>query len=226
MDLATGILWYFVFLFSLTCHEAAHAWAAMRGGDLTAYLGGQVSLDPLPHIRREPFGTVVMPILAYAIGGWMMGWASTPFDPRWAQQYPRRSAWMSLAGPGANLLLMLLAVVALRSGLALGWFVPPDSLGFARAVDAAQPGVMEAIATFLSLLFAMNLLLFVFNLLPFPPLDGANGIGVFLSDSAARRVQELLHQPALAWGGILIAWFLMRRMFPPIYFAALDLLYS
>ena len=70
------------------------------------------------------------------------------------------------------------------------------------------------------------LLLFVFNLLPCPPLDGATGIGVFLSERTALRVQEAMHHPALAWGGILIAWFLMRRIFPPIWFAALDLLYG
>jgi len=52
------------------------------GGDHTAALGGQVSLDPVPHIRREPFGMVVFPILTYVMGGWMMGWASAPYDPR------------------------------------------------------------------------------------------------------------------------------------------------
>ena len=57
--LVIGVAWYVVLLFSLTVHEAAHAWAALRGGDRTAYLGGQASLDPLPHMRREPFGTVV-----------------------------------------------------------------------------------------------------------------------------------------------------------------------
>ena len=83
-NLVLGIAWYAVLLFSLTFHEAAHAFAALRGGDRTAYLGGQVSLDPTPHIRREPLGTVVFPIVIYLIsgGGWMFGWASTPFDPR------------------------------------------------------------------------------------------------------------------------------------------------
>ena len=60
-DPVEALVWYVVFLFSITVHEAAHAWAAMRGGDLTAYHGGQVSIDPIPHIRREPIGTVVLP---------------------------------------------------------------------------------------------------------------------------------------------------------------------
>ena len=87
-----GLLWYVVFLLSDTCHEAAHAWAAMLGGDLTAYHGGQVSLDPLPHVRREPLGMVVVPLITYAMNGWMMGWASAPYDPLWASRHPKPSA--------------------------------------------------------------------------------------------------------------------------------------
>ena len=61
--LIAGVVWYVVFLLSTTCHEASHAWAAQFGGDLTAFHGGQVSLDPIPHIRREPFGMVIFPLL-------------------------------------------------------------------------------------------------------------------------------------------------------------------
>ena len=59
--LALGGLWYVAFLLSLTCHEAAHALVALRGGDDTAAAGGQVSLNPLPHVRREPLGTIAVP---------------------------------------------------------------------------------------------------------------------------------------------------------------------
>ena len=65
-------LWYVAFLLSLTCHEAAHALVAKWGGDLTAYSSGQVTLNPLPHIRREPFGTVLVPILSFLLSGWML----------------------------------------------------------------------------------------------------------------------------------------------------------
>jgi Zn-dependent protease len=64
-NLAEGFLWYLAFLFSVVVHEASHALAAFKLGDQTAYNGGQVTLDPLPHIKREPFGTVVMPILSF-----------------------------------------------------------------------------------------------------------------------------------------------------------------
>src|SRR6187401_878933 len=116
-DFSDGLLWYLVFLYSTICHEAAHAWTALRLGDDTAYRGGQVSLDPLPHIRREPFGMVVVPLISLLAGGWMIGWASAPYDPRWALQYPRRSALMALAGPAVNMILVLLAALALRAGM-------------------------------------------------------------------------------------------------------------
>src|SRR5260370_33963649 len=64
--LIAGVVWYVVFLLSTTCHETAHAWAAKLGGDLTAFHGGQVSLDPIPHIRPEPFCMVICPLLTYA----------------------------------------------------------------------------------------------------------------------------------------------------------------
>ena len=86
--LAVGLIWYAVFLFSATVHEAAHAWAAYRLGDPTAYLGGQVTLNPAPHVQREPFGTVLVPIITFALSGWMMGWASAPYNPMWADRYP------------------------------------------------------------------------------------------------------------------------------------------
>ena len=63
-SIVLGITWYVAFLLSTTCHEAAHALAAKVGGDLTAFHGGQVSLDPIPHIRREPYGMVLFPILS------------------------------------------------------------------------------------------------------------------------------------------------------------------
>src|SRR5258708_14648811 len=117
-----GAIWYVVFVLSTTCHEAAHAVGAKLGGDLAAFHGGQVSLDPIPHIRREPFGMVLFPILSYIVGGWMMGWASVPYDPLWAHRHPRRAAWMSLAGPGANFSLAILAAIAIHAGIWMGVF--------------------------------------------------------------------------------------------------------
>ncbi len=224
-ELLLGAIWYTVLLFSLTFHEAAHAYVARRGGDPTAYQGGQVSLDPRPHVRREPFGTVVVPLLSFALAGWMIGWASTPFDPRWADAHPRRAGWMSLAGPAANLALVILAVVVIRVGLFVGFFYAPDSIHFTQVVSGVGEGVAPAAATLTSILFTLNLLLFVFNLIPLPPLDGSGAIAVLLPDETARRIQHLLRNPQFALVGILVAWMVIGRLFGPIHLLAVNLLY-
>jgi len=218
-----GLTWFVVFLFSTTLHEAGHALAAWRLGDPTAYEGGQVSLNPLPHIQREPFGMILVPILSFALSGWMMGWASAPYDPTWAHHYPKRAGVMALAGPAANLSLTVLAGILVRAGLLAGWFYVPASLSFTQIVGGH--GWAAGVVAPLSILFMLNLLLFVFNLLPVPPLDGSAILPMFLSDSANRRYQELLHQPMLSLIGLLIAWKVFPYIFQPISLIALKMLY-
>jgi Zn-dependent protease len=224
--LALGFIWYVVFLFSTTCHEAAHALAAKLGGDLTAFHGGQVSLDPIPHIRREPFGMIVFPILSYVTGGWMMGWASAPYDPLWAQRHPRRAAWMSLAGPGANFTLTILAAIAIRVGMLMGVFESPDSAGFTHIAVATTHGVASGAATLLSIMFSLNLLLGVFNLLPIPPLDGFGAVGLLLTEETAGRFQSFGQQlRGFSMIGLLIAWKVFDPVFGPIFTLSLRALY-
>lgn len=191
---ALGLMWYAAFLFSTTFHEAAHAWSALRLGDPTAYHGGQVTLNPLPHIQREPIGTVLVPLLSYFIGGWMMGWASAPYDPYWADRHPKRAALMALAGPLSNLLIATVAGVVLRLGFAQG--------------PALQ---------LLWILFTLNLLLFVFNLLPVPPLDGSALPPLLLSDAAARSYLEFIREPMWTMVGLLVAWRAIGFVFPPVF---------
>ena len=224
-ELLLAVIWYAVFIFSLTFHEAAHALLAMRGGDLTAYHGGQVSLDPMPHIRREPVGAVVVPLLSFAMMGWMIGWASTPYDPRWAFEHPKSAAKMALAGPAANLILVVVAMLLIRAGMFTGVFHAPDSIGFAHIVGAQAGGVWETLATLLSVMFTLNLLLFVFNLIPFPPLDGSGVLGLVVSDDTARRLQLLMSRPQLSMIGLLIAWFAIGSLFRPALLLAVNLLY-
>jgi len=224
-QLALGLIWYVAFLFSLTLHEAGHAWAAMRGGDATAYQGGQVGLDPRPHIRRDVIGTVVAPILSFLWMGFMIGWASTPYDRGWAYAFPHRAAWMSLAGPAANLLLVIMAGLWIRGGVESGLFALPYSLGFSQIVVASQPGMVSTLATFASILFSLNLLLLVLNLIPVPPLDGSAAIGLLLPEDTAQRVQVAMSQSPFAVFGILIAWLLIGRLFVPVWSASLRLLF-
>lgn len=108
--LVSLVIWYAVFLFSTSLHEAAHALAAAYGGDNTAYGAGQATLNPLPHIRRERVGMVVVPLVSFFFNlyrygtPWMFGWASAPFNPYWAARYPKRSFVMSLSGPLSHLI--------------------------------------------------------------------------------------------------------------------------
>ena len=227
-DLALGAIWYIVFLFSTTCHEAAHSLVAKLGGDTTAAEGGQVTLNPIPHIRRSPWGMVIIPILSYALGGWMIGWASAPFDPQWQRQYPRRSAWMALAGPAANFALMILAGIAIRIGLMAGYFRPPEFIrGYAGLVVPSGAGEPTFLTSALSILFLLNLLLGTFNLLPVPPLDGHSGIMVFMPDGVAHRYLDFVqHSRNFALLGLLAAWTLFGRVFQPIFYFALHTLYA
>lgn len=179
MDIAYPIAWYFIFILSATIHEASHALAAAKGGDLTAYAGGQVSLNPLPHIQREPFGMIVLPLISSFLIGWPFGYASTPYDPLWAYNHPRKAAWMAAAGPAANLLVVLLCVLAVKLGILSGIFIEPNSVGLEHIVDTYSGGKWTGLSIFISMLFNMNLIMVVLNLIPFPPLDGSNIISIF-----------------------------------------------
>jgi len=157
VDWSAAIVLFIVLLVSLTAHEAAHALVAKLGGDLTAYRSGQVTLNPLPHIQREPMGMVVVPLLSiYMTGGQScIGFASAPIDPILAYHHPRRAALVSAAGPLANFVLAALAFGVL-------WIV-------GRPESSEGAAVRRIAITFL----VLNVLLGVFNLFPVPPLDGA-----------------------------------------------------
>ncbi|HEY6389290.1 MAG TPA: site-2 protease family protein [Candidatus Acidoferrum sp.] len=205
-DLVFGFIWYIAFLFSTTCHEAAHALVAKMGGDETAALGGQVSLNPVPHMRREPWGMIVIPIFSYISMHAMFGWASAPYDPLWERRHPRRSGWMALAGPTANFSLMLIAVAGLHLGTALGWFHPDpvtDQRDFA--------------ATTLLIFFSLNLLLGTFNLLPVTPLDGSTVILLFMTERTAQRYLNWIRGNSWAMAGLLVGILLFRYIYGPIY---------
>ncbi len=226
-DIASGLVYYVVFLFSTTLHEAGHAWAALRGGDRTAYHGGQVTLDPMPHIRREPFGMVILPLISVLLSGWPIGFASAPFDPQWALRHPKRAAWMALAGPAGNLLLVLIAAAVIRAGLMTGVFESPSAVSFGHLVDAAEPeGPFRAVAFVASVFFSLNLLLAIFNLIPLPPLDGSGVVPLFLDAAKARSYQEFIFaNRGLGMLGMFVAWKLFDPLFHPIWLFAVNLLH-
>lgn len=216
VDLETGLVWYIVFLISIVLHEGGHALAAYLGGDETAYAGGQVSLNPIPHIQREPIGTVLFPLFFLYTRGWPFGWASAPYDVSWEQQHPRRAAWMAAAGPAANFLLVLLAVIGLKVGLATGTFTPADygSLTDHAAIGTTQ--FWDNVARFLSMLLYLNLILGLFNLFPVPPLDGSSVITLLMSEDTARRYLETIRGGPIGLIGLLFAWILFPKIAYPI----------
>ncbi len=207
-----GMLWYAAFVISVTTHEAAHAWAALRGGDRTAYLAGQVSLNPVPHMKREPFGMVILPLLSALSQGWCVGWASTPYDPAWERRYPKRAAWMAAAGPGANLLIAVIVFVILKGAISIG-FLPVDP-------ELSPFGALGG--QFLMIVLLLNVILFLFNLIPFPPLDGATVMMLFVSEDVGLKIRAMLRQPAFAILGLLAAWYLFGKVIHPVLGMVID----
>ena len=210
---AMALIWYVAFLFSTVCHEAAHALVAKWGGDPTAYAGGQVTLDPIPHIKREPFGLVVIPWLCLIAthGATMFGWGSAPFDPYWQIRYPKRAAVMALAGPVSNFLIAIFAAVVMHIGIAYGIFVPGLPV-----VSVTGDSFIDGAAMLLSVLFILNVILGVFNLLPLPPLDGYSVLGLFVPERTYLQLLEFSRTSGFSGFGIILAYLLFPRVVDPV----------
>jgi len=223
-------IWYIVFLFSTVSHEAAHALAAYLGGDSTAYNDGHVTLDPIGHIKRSPFGMVLMPIMSFLSSGWMMGWASVPFDPSWGRRHPRRQALMSLAGPAANFALAIIGIIVIKVLLAAEVFEAPYAASFTELVRAAgepRPGsLVSGLAMALSVLVNLNVLLGLFNLLPIPPLDGAGVAEGLFPNSLGKLYDQMREIPVLQIVGILIAWKIFPEVGGPAYWFVRGIVHS
>ena len=169
-------------IFAITGHEAAHAYAARHFGDNTAYLEGRMTLNPLRHI--DWIGTVLLPLVCVAVGGFIFGWAK-PVPVRFGNlRHPKRDMlWVAAAGPGANLLMAVLW--ALMFKLALG-----------MNNDYTEPLALMAQAGML-----INVMLMALNLLPIPPLDGGRMLMSVLPNRQAWQLSRL--EPYGMW--ILIA---------------------
>jgi Zn-dependent protease len=227
-EMLPGLLvWYLVFLFSTTFHEFSHAFLAYKGGDLTAYETGHVTLNPSPHIRRSPIGMVLVPLISYVQLGWMVGFASVPFNAEWGRQNPRRQALMSLAGPLANLLLALVALIAMRALLSAHVFVYADagSTQFVEALSGGARSPLNALAMALSVMLELNVVLFLFNLLPVPPLDGAGVLSGLFPKSIGSLYERMRRMPAFEFLGLLLAWQVFPYLARPAFRVVVSLLY-
>jgi Zn-dependent protease len=221
-----------VFVFSTTCHEAAHAWISYLGGDKTAYEGGQVSLDPMPHIKREPFGMVILPVLSMVMMGWMLGFASAPYDPRWAQRHPQKYALMSLAGPSANFILAIIAFVLIW-GLASAGVLDLASRPVLDEIVVAPLGsggsvnpALAMLAKALSVLLGLNIVLGLLNLIPLPPLDGASVVEGFWPSATGGFYQRLRTSPGMSILGLLVAMNVFKYIGWPVLGFVIALLHG
>ncbi len=147
---------YLVLLFSLSVHESAHAWTALRMGDETAFRAGRISLNPLVHM--DPFGTVVFPLVGLFAGGIVFGWAKpVPIQPRHFTNVRQGEILSAGAGPFSNFVLAV--------AFAVLYSVMIQSFGLDRSqllVFIARIGIV------------LNVVLGIFNLIPVPPLDGSH----------------------------------------------------
>lgn len=223
-DWQTKLILYVVLLVSLVFHEAAHALLAKLGGDLTAYDAGQVTLNPIPHIRREPFGTVILPIIMLATTNFCIGFAHAPYDPHWAARHPRRAALMALAGPAANFALATAAAVGLyalcATDLAMYSYQAGSIFPFVPVDDDAY---LLAATKILWVFVLLNLALGILNLLPLPPLDGASVVEGIAP--ATRRFFGLWRQfPMMMILTFIAAWRLVPKLLYPVADWALDVI--
>lgn len=169
------VIYMVVLLLAISAHEAAHAWMSYKFGDDTARLLGRVTLNPRSHI--DPIGTLLIPIIGFivsAMGGsfFLIGWGKpTPVNPlRWRRK-DLANVMVSIAGILANLLIASIAFTIIKVLRVNGmWWTLPA-------------GFEEPIKLLLEFLLTMNVSLAVFNLLPFPPLDGSKVLETFLPES-------------------------------------------
>jgi Zn-dependent protease len=193
IDFAQVFILFIVLLFSLTVHEAAHAWTADMLGDPTARILGRVSLNPLVHI--DPIGTVVFPLLAIVAGVPLIGWAKpVPVNVTKLRHHRRDYVLVAAAGPASNLLIAIVAALLLK--------VMPVS-----PVTLGEPNITAPIASMLSRALFLNVLLAVFNMIPIPPLDGGNVIGGLLPRALAYRFDSLIRP----YGFILLYALMLTR---------------
>jgi Zn-dependent protease len=177
------IIYMVVLIFAISAHEAAHAWMSYKFGDDTARLLGRITLNPVAH--TDPIGTLLIPIAGFIfghIGGALaaiplIGWGKpTPVNPlRWRNK-DLANVMVSGAGIMANLLIAICAFIIFKVLLATGTLGLFDNGTMSEAM--ATPVRMLLLYTLI-----MNISLALFNLLPFPPLDGSKILATFLPAS-------------------------------------------
>lgn len=205
-----------VLLLAISAHEAAHAWMSYKFGDDTARLLGRITLNPVAH--TDPIGTLLIPIVNFVLAAmagsgfrpFLIGWGKpTPVNPlRWRQK-DLANVMVSIAGILANLIIAIIAFTIIKVLLVTGLFW------------SISDGLREPVGLLLGSMLSMNISLAVFNLLPFPPLDGSKVLETFLPASA-QPFLEMLEQ----YGFFILMILMYMGVFSAIINPILDLVYS
>jgi Zn-dependent protease len=205
LDFAQLLTGFIVLVVSLTVHEAAHAWSADRLGDSTARLLGRLSLNPAVHV--DPIGTILFPLIAMATNLPLIGWAKpVPVNgARLGRHWRQKFMVIAAAGPASNLVLAIMAALALR-------FVAPAGADFA---DIGGGGMFGRFAAALEQAVFVNVLLALFNMVPVPPLDGGNVLAGLLTGSMARTFDQLRPYGFLILYGLMLTGLLSTLISPP-----------
>jgi len=187
LDIGTIAIQFAVLLFSLSIHEAAHAWMADRLGDYTARYLGRVTINPVPHI--DPVGTILFPLLQLLFPNFLLiGWAKpVPINPVHLKNPHRDQIYISLAGPASNFTAAAIAFILL---LALKISMPA-ARGFIDFGLLPDGSILAPILMILYSAMVLNLVLAFFNLMPIPPLDGHWILYGVLPGSAAAALEKI-----------------------------------
>jgi Zn-dependent protease len=183
LDPATLVAVAIFLLVGFPVHEFSHALAAYRLGDGTAKLFGRLTLNPLVHL--DPYGSLLL-VASAVLGGFIIGWAKpTPVNPSMLRGGRRAEAWVAAAGPVSNLVMAVLAAVALRLIVAL---------------DLASSDAALFVASVIFMFIFINVALFIFNLIPIPPLDGSKVMFSLMNPGTVWRIRPTLEQ----WGFLIL----------------------
>jgi Zn-dependent protease len=204
VDIPSLFLSMLVLVFSLTVHEAAHAWTADKLGDPTARMLGRVSLNPMVHF--DPIGTILLPLIAAISGAPLLGWAKpVPVRTRGLKNLRRDFLLIAAAGPASNLLLAV--------GGALVWHIMRGMVGVDGSINPNGPVVF-----LLDRFIIMNLLLAVFNMIPVPPLDGGNVLASLLPPALSYRFEQVRPYGVFVLYALLLTGALAYIIRPPLGF--------